>query len=183
MESGEEADSPGKHGGKPDLPSEESALRHLILLVVSCAVIVDQAEHVLVEELLCDEDLWASKVGGLLSAARDRVVTGGAVSAHFRVLDGPGKRAVERVEEHSQGPRDDHVVVDHHEEAGDASCETETVEAGVEHSPHLNVTALKNLTDTKFKAEHWDTQKEEADQVGDEETGTTVFETEVGETP
>jgi hypothetical protein len=49
--------------------------------------------------------------------------------------------------------------------------------------PHNDVTLLHDLTKSELKAEHWNTQEGKAEQVRDEEGGTTVLEAEIWESP
>jgi len=147
---------------------EEGAITHAIERVIVCAVIVDDSENILVEELLRNNHVFAVLVkASLVSGA----------------LDGPGQGVVERVEEERKGPRDQHIVVDNDQVASEGGSETDTIESRVKGVPHVHVTLLDHLTEGELEEDHGDTEAKEAQEVGDEENGSTVLVEQVGESP
>jgi len=95
----------------------------------------------------------------------------------------PGEGACKGAEEKHNGPGNDHIVVNANQVASGAGGETDTVHARVELVPDFDVTSLENLTKGELKHNHRNTQEEQAEEVGDEEKGSTVLEAQVREPP
>jgi len=155
------------------LPLESGAVAHLSLGVENSAVLVVDVKDVLVEELFRQVKLFTS----------------GTVTDHICLqfvcgkLNRPWEGASETREEQDNGPGDNHVVVDADKVAGEASGETNTIKLRVELLPNDDVTLLEDLADSELEHDHGNTQEHEAEDVGDEEGGTTVLEAQVGEPP
>ena len=98
-------------------------------------------------------------------------------------LSRPRQRVHKAQNEVDERPSDDDVVVGSDAERGQDGGKADTGEARVDSSEHTDVTALELLTEGQFHECHGETDEEEADEVGNEEGGTTPGEAEVGETP
>lgn len=96
---------------------------------------------------------------------------------------GPGQGVLERGKEVDHSPGNDDLVVERDAVSGNNGSQTDTGKSGVDTTEHTDVTTLEFLTHRQLKEHHRDTNKEKAEQVGDEENSTTILVREVRESP
>ncbi len=82
-----------------------------------------------------------------------------------------------------QGPSDDHIVVGGDEEGGQDRGKSDSHESWVDSTEHSDISALELLSERQLHESDWKTNREEAEEVWNEEEGSSPLEAEVRETP